>query len=155
MATTTSEFSNHASPANSRVAERLAPQARLAITRATQIPASQKGWHHKASLAITRAPQIPASQKGWHHKASLAPTRAPLAWGALSERLVPPFLQSVSLSCPRYLTHPSQPLSCIASYLSANEKRRRTGLLFSKWAVGDSNLRRLSQQIYSLPSLTA
>ena len=32
-------------------------------------------------------------------QASLAPTRAPLAWGALSERLVPPFLQSVSLAC--------------------------------------------------------
>ena len=53
---TATEFSTHASPANSRVAERVAPQA------------------------------------------SLAPTRAPLAWGALSERLVPPFLQSVSLA---------------------------------------------------------
>ena len=31
-------------------------------------------------------------------QASLAPAQAPLAWGALSERLVPPFLQSVSLS---------------------------------------------------------
>ena len=30
-------------------------------------------------------------------QASLAPAQAPLAWGALSERLVPPFLQSVSL----------------------------------------------------------
>ena len=32
-------------------------------------------------------------------QASLALAQAPLAWGALSERLVPPFLQSVSLSC--------------------------------------------------------
>jgi len=32
-------------------------------------------------------------------QASLAPAQAPLARGALSERLVPPFLQSVSLFC--------------------------------------------------------
>ena len=50
------EFNNLANPTNSRVAERVAPQA------------------------------------------SLAPSQAPLARGALSERLVPPFLQSVSLS---------------------------------------------------------
>ena len=36
-------------------------------------------------------------------QASLAPTRAPLAWGALSERLVPPFLQSVHLPAKRSL----------------------------------------------------
>jgi len=46
-------LSNRASKPNSRVAERVAPQA------------------------------------------SLAPSQAPLAMGALSERLVPPFLQSV------------------------------------------------------------
>ena len=57
MPAPTSKFTPHASHANSRVAERVAPQA------------------------------------------SLAPAQALLAWGALSERLVPPFLQSVSLSC--------------------------------------------------------
>ena len=51
------EFSTRVSHTNSRVAERVAPQA------------------------------------------SLAPAQAPLARGALSERLVPPFLQSVSLAC--------------------------------------------------------
>ena len=61
---------NRASNPNSRVAERVAPQA------------------------------------------SLAPAQAPLAWGALSERLVPPFLQSVSLSCKvRVIGAPSATLS--------------------------------------------
>ena len=50
------EFNNLTNITNSRVAERVAPQA------------------------------------------SLAPAQAPLARGALSERLVPPFLQSVSLA---------------------------------------------------------
>ena len=45
-------------------------------------------------------------------QASLAPAQAPLAWGALSERLVPPFLQSVSLSCKvRVIGAPSATLS--------------------------------------------
>ena len=44
-------------------------------------------------------------------QASLAPSQAPLARGALSERLVPPFLQSVSLaSKQRVAEHPRHPL---------------------------------------------
>jgi hypothetical protein len=58
-----------------------------------------------ANIANSRVAERVAPQ------ASLAPAQAPLAWGALSERLVPPFLQSVSLACKqRVLEHPWQPL---------------------------------------------
>ena len=92
------ELSPHATVANSHIAESVAPQSELS-THANSLIAERVAA--QASLAPTQTLQIPASQKGWHHKASLAPTRAPLAWGALSERLVPPFLQSVSLSRSR------------------------------------------------------
>ena len=87
MATTTSKLSTHATVVNSRVAERVAPQA------------------------------------------SLAPAQALLARGALSERLVPPFLQSVSLSSKCALSKRPVPLflqSVSLSLMRRRNKKRRS-----------------------------
>ena len=84
------EFNNLANFANSRVAERVAPQA------------------------------------------SLAPSQAPLAKGALSERLVPPFLQSVSLSHKAFHFCKNAITAATCATLSARNELIRTCELIAR-----------------------
>jgi len=72
-------------------------------------------------------------------QASLAPAQAPLAWGALSERLVPPFLQSVSLSCKsRVIGAHSAPLSAKRfALLHQDALPQRQNLVFTQRKLPD------------------
>ena len=54
------------------------------------------------------------------------------------------------------MSAPSTPAFAVNFSLTARAKKKRRSVYYAAvWGVEDSNLRRLSQQIYSLPHLTA
>ena len=67
----------------------------LKIVWQSKFRARKHEFNNLANFATSRVAERVVPQ------ASLAPSQAPIAMPALSERLVPPFLQSVSLACKK------------------------------------------------------